>query len=80
MPLRRLLPIGVLVLGLVQVTDFVRSETKGHLNTHAEVVALDYYSVMPKGPQWTRPAPTTWSSRANVRWQARWGGDGRYMA
>ncbi len=26
-----------------------------------------------------KPAPVTWSSRFNVRWEARWGGEGKYM-
>ena len=39
------------------------------------------FSVFPKaGPTWQRPAPLTWSSRLNVRLEARWGSDGRYIA
>lgn len=39
------------------------------------------FSVLPKaGPTWQRPAPLTWSSRLNVRLEARWGSDGRYIA
>lgn len=30
-------------------------------------------------PSWQRPAPATWSSRFNVRWEARWGSEGKYM-
>jgi hypothetical protein len=37
-------------------------------------------SAMPKArPTWQRPAPATWSSRFNVRWEARWGSEGKYM-
>ncbi|MDX2187965.1 MAG: hypothetical protein SFV32_13605 [Opitutaceae bacterium] len=31
------------------------------------------FSAMPKGPTWTRPAPTTWSSKPTIRWEARFG-------
>lgn len=44
---------------------------------HAGVASL---SAMPKGPSWQRPAPTTWSSKPNVRWEARFGLEGRYIA
>ena len=26
-----------------------------------------------------KAAPTTWSSRSNVRWNARWASEGRYL-
>lgn len=37
-------------------------------------------SMIPKiGPKMQRSAPATWSSRSNVRWEARWGSESRYM-
>ncbi len=30
-------------------------------------------------PTWQRPAPVTWSSRFNVRWEARWSNEAKYM-
>jgi hypothetical protein len=30
------------------------------------------------GAQWTHPAPITWSSRLDVRWDARWGTTPQY--
>ena len=30
-------------------------------------------------PMWQRPAPVTWSSRFNVRWEARWSTENKYM-
>ncbi len=36
-------------------------------------------SMMPKSTQTIKPAPATWSSRLNVRLEARWGTEGRYM-
>jgi hypothetical protein len=26
-----------------------------------------------------KPAPVTWSARFNIRWEARWSGEGKYM-
>ncbi|HEU5078656.1 MAG TPA: hypothetical protein VFT72_05560 [Opitutaceae bacterium] len=30
------------------------------------------------GPNWTRPAPAVWSSRFQVRWNARWQNSPKY--
>ncbi len=86
MPLRTLLTLGVLALACVALAKRPAPSTETRsLQLAVEVssvrmeLAFDY-SVMQRGPKVQKPAPTTWSSRLNVRWEARFGGEGRYIA
>lgn len=74
---RYLLTLGfALVVGAVSAGDATSAGSAVSPNEGD----LASYSAMPKGPAGLRAAPTTWSSKASVRWQARWGGDARYIA
>lgn len=74
---RFLLTLGfALVVGAVSAGD----ATSASADVLAESESLASYSALPKAPSGLRAAPTTWSSKASVRWQARWGGDARYIA
>lgn len=42
----------------------------------SEVVRIEH--LFSHGPTWSRPAPLTWSSRLEVRWNARWENSPRY--
>ena len=55
--------------GSVQTTDAVTQS----------VVSIEASVLTPVRPSWQRPAPLTWSSRFNVRWEARWSSEGKYM-
>ena len=72
-------------MGLCGVLMAVTALTSGSADevkvaTPTQAFAAEF-SVLPKaGPTWQRPAPLTWSSRLNVRLEARWGADGRYIA
>jgi hypothetical protein len=55
------------------------SQAKGRIESQPALASFEA-SVMPKArPTWQRPAPATWSSRFNVRWEARWSSEGKYM-
>jgi len=56
--------------------SFSGSSAKEASSTYAWIEA----SAMPKvGPTWQRAAPVSWSSRFNVRWEARWSSENKYM-
>lgn len=71
------LSLALVAIALVSLSNSGSSSPRSEgsaREAHADLVA------MPKGPTWQRPAPATWSSRANVRWEARFGQDSRYIA
>ena len=75
----------VIAVGAVAATGVmgVRMSGSSDVSWQAQepvAVASFEASLMPKvGPTWQRPAPLTWSSRFNVRWEARWSNEGKYM-
>ena len=69
-----LLPLVVLAAGLHFAT--VRSSDAGIRATGTLAVSesseVAHVEKLFSGARWTHPAPTTWSSRLEVRWNARW--------
>jgi hypothetical protein len=64
--------VAAVALGDSQGTSSVAAGSPAYASLEA--------SLLPARPKtWQRPAPVTWSSRFNVRWEARWSGEGKYM-
>jgi hypothetical protein len=80
----RLLPLfrAVLAVGFVAAIASVSSAAGAKSEIRAQAIVSSFeVSILPKPrPTWQRPAPVTWSSRFNVRWEARWSSEGKYMA
>lgn len=60
------------------------SSVSGVIGTHegtgtVQIVSFEASAGPRPAPVLQRSAPATWSSRSNVRWEARWGGEARYM-
>jgi len=73
---------AVSAVGFVAAVVFVSGAggAKSEVGTQGIVSSFEV-SILPKQrPTWQRPAPVTWSSRFNVRWEARWSSEGKYMA
>ncbi len=73
---------AVFATAFVAVTASVMANVGSKSETCAGAVVSSFeVSILPKPrPTWQRPAPVTWSSRFNVRWEARWSNEGKYMA
>ena len=76
--LRRTVFAGVVVAMLATASAWTARGTE--YAPAGQYVSLIEASIVPKvGPTWQRPSPATWSSRFNVRWEARFTDQGKYM-
>ena len=67
--------LAVLVssLNLVARTHAPQTAKQGSTVAMQEQSEVAHVEKLFLGAQWTHPAPITWSSRLDVRWDARWG-------
>lgn len=75
----RLIPLLAAVIVSMGAVVSMGAEVKSEKSVEGAKVSYEI-SNMPKArSMWQRPAPMTWSSRFNVRWEARWTETGKYM-
>lgn len=77
--LRRVLFSGVFIASAAMATAWNAGMCRVQSGSSPRIAQLEV-TVLPKvGPTWQRPSPATWSSRFNVRWEARFSSESRYM-
>jgi hypothetical protein len=73
--------VQALLAGAIIAVIATASATTGQTEVQApaQYASLEASMMPARAKSWQRPAPVTWSSRSNVRWEARWGSDAKYM-
>jgi len=72
--------LAMVVLSLVSSEGVTKEKATGAVPVESLGVVLDAAAFgSSAGHVGIKAAPTTWSSRSNVRWNARWASEGRYL-
>jgi len=72
--------LAMVAISLVSVEGVAREKVTDAVPVESLCVVLDAAAFgSSAGHVGIKAAPTTWSSRSNVRWNARWASEGRYL-
>jgi hypothetical protein len=72
--------LAMVAISLVSSEGVAKEKTTVMVPVESLIVVLDAAAFgSSAGHIGIKAAPTTWSSRSNVRWNARWTSEGRYL-